>query len=214
MAQLWVGHLNARQLFLGNEEFFAMSRTHTAHQVFLYRCCGKHVVYLTPKSLTNSFQNSGSALDCKVCKLYMTRTRAPTESALEERVYETVANYFLPDRWVSDACCVKTSKSSADVWVPALKLIIMVDGEFHFKDHFKTTAEAQKDIDKRFNSAAVQQGMTVLRLHHRDITVWPDFIDRVVHDCKSSTATASVVFTKSYHLYHSNWIKCHFPNLL
>ena len=195
----------------------AMSRTHTAHQVFLFRCCGKHVAYLTPKSLTNSFQNSKSALDCKVCKLYMNRKRAPTQSALEEHVYDAVGKYVLPDEWVPDACCVKSSKSSADVWVPELKLIIMVDGEFHFMDHFKTTAEMQKDIDHRFNTAAVQQDMTVLRLHHKDVHAWPDYIARVISHCKlrvlkDAVAHASIVYTKSYDTGWSSLLKTCFPD--
>ena len=59
---------------------------------------------------------------------------------------------------------------AADIFVPSAQLIIAVDGPQHLFGDCKTVCNAlQRKRDASFDSAALQQGKRLLRLHCRDV---------------------------------------------
>lgn len=56
------------------------------------------------------------------------------------------------------------------------------------------------DVDRRFNEEALAQGMRVLRLHHRDVSLGKsvDLIKRAVSFCTLDPSTPRLWFSPSY----------------
>lgn len=81
------------------------------------------------------------------------------------------------------------------------KLIIQVDGPHHMEEGSWGEALAhQMDVDRRFNEEALAQGMRVLRLHHRDVSLGKsvDLIKRAVSFCTLDPSTPRLWFSPSY----------------
>lgn len=57
--------------------------------------------------------------------------------------------------------------ASAEVYVPAHRLLAQADGPGHMDECVQGVA-AQPAIDSRFNTSALQKACRVLRLHYKD----------------------------------------------
>lgn len=66
-----------------------------------------------------------------------------------------------------------------DVFVPAFKLIIQIDGEHHDND-----AHGQQAKDIRFLQVASRQGFHALRLSHVDYKTFQQDVAAMLHDCR------------------------------
>ena len=87
--------------------------------------------------------------------------------------------------------------SSIDIYLAALKLCIMVDGEGHFRDHRESTLYKQHSVDDRFNKNALKKGVKVLRLHFKDVGIYQQIICIAVQRCRRGIY-GRIDFSKSY----------------
>lgn len=71
---------------------------------------------------------------------------------------------------------------AADIYLPKLNLIIMIDGEGHtdIEHHRKSVAE-QVDRDKRFNAAAAKAGYHLLRVAWQDMPKFKCLMTEVIN---------------------------------
>ena len=95
---------------------------------------------------------------------------------------------------------LKASPSPVDIYLPAIDLCIMVDGEGHFRDSRRAAQEPQEcqsEIDNRFNKEAVQKGHKVLRLHYEDHLLYTQIIQVAVRRCRDGIY-GSIDFSRAY----------------
>lgn len=134
-------------------------------QCYFYRICLHHITFQSPKSV---LQNPARCLDCKVCGLFT--HKEGTVSSYEHLAYRIMCELGVDVRdWLADVRVLRGTFSSADIWVRSLRLLIMIDGEGHFKKMFSKEAEDQKQTDLDFNCEAFRQKYCVLRLHYEDV---------------------------------------------
>jgi hypothetical protein len=95
--------------------------------------------------------------------------------------------------YVVEARVVKGWPAGVDIYVPALRLIIQVDGEHHDDG-------GQQVTDANFNSLAISKGHRVLRLHHNDVhDVFTD-IRAAVRRCMQCNSNAWLQCTQKHPL--------------
>lgn len=87
--------------------------------------------------------------------------------------------------YVVEARVVTGWRGAVDVYVPALRLVVQVDGEHH-------QSTEQQDTDIKFIQIARQQRFHVLRLWHADLYTMPQDILGMVQNCMQHTCTRSV----------------------
>lgn len=90
-----------------------------------------------------------------------------------------------------------TTGSTVDIYLPAVRLCIMVDGEGHFKQHRDISGRTQEVIDDRFNHEAIAKGYRVFRLHYLDQGIYPLIVKTAVHRCRQNLMK-HIDFSKSY----------------
>lgn len=177
-------------------------------------------------SVSNGHYN---ILDCKVCRMYNNRLpKYQTHpSSHETSVYEALSalsqrnsisdrTYLAKDAWHTD-CHVFDGKhgrvSSVDIYVPDCKLCIMVDGEQHFTkprvrkpdSHTKKKVKRVEDrspqleVDKRFNLRALQEGMSVLRMHFEDAPAFANIVPKYLLKARiTDELKGKIVFTNAF----------------
>jgi hypothetical protein len=101
--------------------------------------------------------------------------------------------------YVVEARVVKGWPAGVDIYVPALRLIIQVDGEHH-------NSGAQQVTDANFNSLAISGGHRVLRLHHSDVQDVFSDIRAAVRRCMQCTSSAWLQCTNQHPLAAHNTI--------
>jgi very-short-patch-repair endonuclease len=92
----------------------------------------------------------------------------------------------------------------ADVYIPALDMIIQVDGQHH-------NQQVQLAKDARFDATAFEQRRALLRLHHEDMMsfheIIPDAVMRCIQRCQLSlqrgSALTSLIMYSSTHQQQS-----------
>lgn len=180
----------------------------STEQAYFQRRCGKHVLYQTVKHLVANLRDRQTALDCKICDHDQPHLCRIQPSSVERVAHVIVADLFKPHEFVLDAMLFRPDGnvkfSQVDIWIIVLDLLIMVDGEQHFKDSLFTEgnsgtgARTGAEKDSQFNTVAVAKGYTVLRLHYNDVADYQEQISQVVEQCIDKTKTQCVIFTKSY----------------
>lgn len=74
-----------------------------------------------------------------------------------------------------------------------------VDGQTHFSKPRKgESVGAQKDVDRRKDRAAWQQGRLLVRLHYLDQGVWGQALRQAVHYAMQPGTTRFIIYTRSY----------------
>lgn len=144
--------------------------TQSVQPIYLYRVCKRHVSLATIKSFMNT--ESTSWYNCKICCKYQDkRNLIPKSSKVEKKVFKIVNSELdlQDDEWVTDAKPLYdgSSTGSVDIYVPKLKLVVLIDGDSHFRNKYNIDKCKQRQIDERFNMAAIKQ-FHVIRLHHED----------------------------------------------
>ena len=120
-----------------------------ASQCHFTRLCSHHTALITPKSLLFNFQNlRRTSLDCKPCRVFNNAKHAVLPSRYEEVAYRAVAalpsalgicpSDMLVDHRIDG---LENSPSPVDIYLPAINLCIMVDGEGHFSDSRRAAQE-------------------------------------------------------------------------
>ena len=132
-----------------------------------------HYMFQSFKSVVDNFRKKhGTSMNCKVCGKYNTMLdldKTRTASQYEETAYMVMRRTaFAQEDWIADARVLLGNGSSVDIWIPALDLCVMVDGEGHFFDQFGKPVFRQEETDDDFNYDAVGKGFSVLRLHYKD----------------------------------------------
>lgn len=106
--------------------------------------------------------------------------QAEVQDAMQSRTWLLGAALAGRDRgYVVEAKVLKGRYGAADIYVPALDLIIQVDGEHHADPE-------QLKRDGRFNAAASAQQRRLLRLWHADVTAFATETWQAVQHCISS----------------------------
>jgi len=109
-------------------------------QCFLWRLCKSHVAYQSPKSVLDKSNNS---LDCRVCDVHapnqQSKPRIPSQYELA--AYEAIGSLGMEQLWLVETRVRKRNLSSVDIWLPDLRLLIMVDGEGDLNDAHEVPAE-------------------------------------------------------------------------
>ena len=77
--------------------------------------------------------------------------------------------------YVVEVKVLKGRSGKADIYVPAIDLIIQVDGEHHIMP-------CQLSVDAIFNDEAVRQKRRVLRLYHKDVSCFHQDIHNAVRE--------------------------------
>ncbi len=197
VGDFWPSGLNNTRLDVLNSSF--------SEQCYFTKLCGIHLARLAPKSLIFNFRSRrGSSLDCKPCKVFNLAKDGGV--ACPPSSYETAAYFavsLLPDELGISATDMLTdfrlspNESSVDIYLPTIRLCIMVDGEGHFRDYRGSTVGQQQSIDDRFNKSAIKRGAKVLRLHYKDTAVYNKVIFIAVQRC-SQGVYGKIDFSKSY----------------
>lgn len=74
-----------------------------------------------------------------------------------------------------------------------------VDGQTHFSKPRKgETVGAQKDVDRRKDEAAWEQGQLLVRLHYLDQGVWDQALRQAVHHAMQPGTARFIIYTRSY----------------
>lgn len=99
--------------------------------------------------------------------------------------------------YVVEARVVTGWRGAVDVYVPALRLVVQIDGEHHQSTH-------QQETDLKFIQVAHQQQFHVLRLWYADLYTMPQDLLCMVHKCMrhpcTSTSPGIVMCTSSHPL--------------
>jgi Protein of unknown function (DUF559) len=100
--------------------------------------------------------------------------------------------------YVVEARVVTGWRGAVDVYVPALRLVVQIDGQHH-------QSTEQQDTDIKFIQVAHQQRFNVLRLWHADLYTMPQDLLCMVHSCMhhpagTGMAPATVKCTRSHPL--------------
>ena len=146
--------------------------------------CGRHY---TLKSSHAVHKNAVEALNCKRCG--QSRIAA---SSHERHAYACVAAVYMGE-WMTEIRVLKGTYGAVDMYLPAVHLAIMVDGRQHFPGNKGSTfreqdVTVQVQRDDRFNTAAVQQHLRVLRLHYDNEQSWHTQIACAVQEAKNTAA--------------------------
>jgi very-short-patch-repair endonuclease len=97
--------------------------------------------------------------------------------------------------FVVEARIVQRWPASVDIYVPAIHLIIQVDGEHH-------DDTSQQEKDARFNELATSQGHRVLRLHYLDVHSFFTYIYSAARRCMQCTTGRWLTCTTHHPLSH------------
>ena len=181
---------------------------HTTERCFVYRICKKHIAFIQPTAVFDSFlrgKTPCTALDCKVCRMFYDPRNCTRASTHESKAYQ--AMQALPEdfrifdcNWHTDVRILGAKYSSADIYVHRLRLCIMVDGEHHFAKRqrkpkssmpVQLTANSirQQTIDRKFDHEALRLGFSVLRLHYRDRSLFEKIVFNVLLSLKEGAQT-------------------------
>jgi hypothetical protein len=95
--------------------------------------------------------------------------------------------------FVVEAKVLRKRFGAADIYIPALDLIIQVDGQHH-------DSPTQMGKDARFDAEAHGQGRALLRLHHLDECAFHKAIPKAVQLCmeRCQPTTGLVMYTDSH----------------
>ena len=158
--------------------------TQSTKQVFLKRICNTHFSFQSLRSFLNT--SSMAWYNCKICKHYQCRNkRTPPASKIETAVFRLINQELglQDEEWITDSkpVCDGSNVGSADIYIPSRKCVIQIDGSSHFVRKYDISQCKQRQIDERFNVAALRK-FHVIRLHENDISTlgqcWTDVLVR------------------------------------
>lgn len=184
-------------------------------RVVVQLACGKHTHTLQVRSLIRSFQRAlgrndaqqvpgmgcdtapATALYCKRCDIPCAMPGAMTASESERRLYCLLQSRFSDLQWQHEE---RVCGRAVDVWVPALKLVIQVDGAHHFwgSDGQQASSDRQHE-EAVLNSRGAGQVKGLLRLHHREGNdVWERCTAWVLVLARDATVISFVVYSPHF----------------
>ena len=140
-------------------------------------------------------KSSNSRWRCFLCDALATQL-----SRHVPKVQAAASNSQQP--WVPEVHCLRGRFSTADIWILALQLAVMIDGAGHqyVQVHSKTLGE-QQDTDWRFDNEVLQQGLRALRLHYRDTedsSQVESVLGAAMRLCQEQPSTPFVMYSPSY----------------
>lgn len=133
--------------------------TNSGEQQRYFRAgCGDHRVLISPKAL---LEHHPSGYACHICE-------RQADSQHELRVRGALAQLGM--EYIVYARVLGGSFASADMYLHAFDMVVMVDGPGHIDEYCKSVSIVeQHEIDARFDARACELGVRVLRLHYRDV---------------------------------------------
>lgn len=178
-------------------------------QYFWQLNCGRHVQLCTPHAATRQLISHG-CLRCDRCdaSLHPAQRSRFERYAWEQLQYTLlqpgVHSFMLgmmPNLvgmdlgYVVEAKVLRGNLGAADMYIPALDMIIQVDGQHHDKPQ-------QLAKDARFDATVHEQSRALLRLHHEDMLSFHKIIPSAVRSCIQrcqQVVWASLVMYSSAH---------------
>ena len=100
--------------------------------------------------------------------------------------------------WMTDVRVLQGNFSSADIWMPSLDLIIMIDGEGHFGDHHGRSVDEQEEADDNFNYEALDRGLSVYRLHYLDDNLAQRLLSSTIAECRRQTRKTFIDWSPAF----------------
>jgi hypothetical protein len=119
------------------------------------------------------------------CWLYLEHVldRPEVRHAMQESATSECNLMVGPDTgYVVEARVVTGWRGAVDVYVPALRLVVQIDGQHH-------QSTEQQDTDIKIIQVAHQQSFHVLRLWHADLYTMPQDLLGMVHSCMQHPGT-------------------------
>lgn len=168
--------------------------------------CGEHTVQLQLRSLLKSWQRAVSkgedswsgltTLHCKVCDVPCGMHGAALASHFERKLYALLQSRFPDLQWQHES---RVLGRLVDVWVPAVQLIIQVDGPHHFWGASGEQASSDRTHEQALVHARGQAVRGMLRLHYQDGSdVWAACVARALHLARQSAVACFVCFSPSF----------------
>jgi hypothetical protein len=197
---LWSWQLQEPQLPL---------RVTDPEQYFWQLKCKVHVQLCTVQAVVKQLANH-ACLRCDRCnrslhqthrskfeeyawaQLHYTLEQAAVKQFMSQRIPSLHGRYL---GYVVEAKVLRKHFGAADIYIPALDLIIQVDGQHH-------ESPLQMSRDARFDAEAHFQGRALLRLHYLDECAFhkiiPAAVQMCMERCLNVTSQACLMYTKSH----------------
>lgn len=149
---------------------------HSSQRVLAKRRCKIHYAHLTAQAINRSNRSLG----CPLCPGAEGRGAATGASRYAKRADKLVRSYFPGATFITEARWLKNFSGGMDMtvegtnsWGQPFSLDIEIDGEQHFRKPFRNRPiYLQREIDKRKDRLAQEQGRRLLRLHFADNKSW------------------------------------------
>lgn len=143
-------------------------------------------------SSRSSSSGGSSGLRCPICQ--------PLSTELSRHVQPVRdAADATGQLWLAEHHCLPGRCSPADIWLPAYRLAIQVDGAGHtdVAVYSKTLAQQQR-TDAYFDNEVVRQGLRALRIHWRDAANPAATLAAAMQECINHPAATFVMYSSSY----------------
>ena len=179
----------------------SLGRT-SSYNVVIKRTCGKHWALLTLQGANKDERFLG----CHYCEPDENRIAKQRASYYAIKAAETIPGCF-PDeaKVIIEARVLEGFNGGMDFTVEykhqnmTKVLDIEVDGQQHFEGQYhQTTAEEQREIDKKKDRMALEQKRHLLRLHYNDLSFWRREIEHARHVIETKSYRRNVFYSYSY----------------
>jgi very-short-patch-repair endonuclease len=135
--------------------------------------CGQHMAFMTVEAV----YRTGKPPSCKQCGVGV-NVKASTH---EKKAYAMLTSMKLKGIIVTECKVLGGRYGAADIWVPHLKTLIMIDGEHHSAGRMHTKHYKQQvAVDMRFTEAALAKGFNVLRVGDQDVEHLDQYMEQLL----------------------------------
>lgn len=161
-----------------------------------------HLRYITCRTAQGYYRGGG--LSCLIC------FKRKGETPEEGDVHEVLQDKFPDVEYFPECKVLKGFKGAIDFAVLRERLLIQIDGVYHFnKPLYKLRAygKGQAVVDARCNATALQEGWHMLRIHKDDLEDTESLVRelrKVARDCEETAARhrvsghSSLSFSKGF----------------
>jgi hypothetical protein len=177
-----------------------------AHDRAVWWClCFIHKTIKTKKAVAAAHVTT---LACKQCNIGNVTDATCAERACYQLVNALAPTYNLvqADIMTEVKVCVghQYQRGAVDVYIKPIALAVQVDGVCHTQKTYKQPVHEQIAADGRFIEAAEQQGINVLRLHHKDMHEWHLLIDKAMQMLCVHNYSRVQLFSRSWVQFKSS----------
>lgn len=184
-----------------NKQLEDIGRT-SNQRLIAVRTCGKHYSLVTAQGFNKDELPHG----CHVCPNHLGRGATQPASDHVQTAVRIISELFPGAKIIFEARVIKGFNGGVDITIEfkdsrgeTKEIDVEVDGEQHFKkQHHKTTAEEQREVDERKDTLALQQGRCLVRLHYNDRSRWGDTLKMARKLAKFNKRQNWILYSLSY----------------